>query len=171
MNTPRTSKLAIVALICAILVWPLGIILGIVALIRINGRREELGGMGLAIASIVIGVLFSMFLGVFAAIAIPNFVKFQCRSKQSAAKVALKSLYVSELSYEAETGRFGQPDEVGYQAFPGSKRYELRIVSIDNEATPRTFVAEAKAIAGELDGDTWTITQDNQLTNTVQGCH
>src|SRR5687767_2600522 len=41
-------------------------------------------------------------IGILAAIAIPNFVKFQCRSKQSEAKGNLKALYVAQESYRAE---------------------------------------------------------------------
>jgi type IV pilus assembly protein PilA len=41
-------------------------------------------------------------IGILAAIAIPNFVKFQCRSKQSEAKGNMKALYVAQESYRAE---------------------------------------------------------------------
>jgi type IV pilus assembly protein PilA len=43
-------------------------------------------------------------IGILAAIAIPNFVKFQCKAKQSEAKTALKAIYTVELAY---TGEFG----------------------------------------------------------------
>src|SRR5256885_13684030 len=39
---------------------------------------------------------------ILAAIAIPNFVKFQCRSKQSEAKGNMKAMYVAEESYRSE---------------------------------------------------------------------
>ena len=35
-------------------------------------------------------------IGILAAIAIPNFVKFQCRSKQSEARSSLKAIYTAE---------------------------------------------------------------------------
>ena len=41
-------------------------------------------------------------IGILAAIAVPNFIKFQCRSKQSEAKGNLKALYVSQESTRAE---------------------------------------------------------------------
>src|SRR3954464_15637515 len=40
--------------------------------------------------------------GILAAIAIPNFMKFQCKSKQSEAKTTLRSLYYAEQSFYAE---------------------------------------------------------------------
>ena len=45
-------------------------------------------------------------IGILAAIAIPNFVKFQCRSKQSEAKGNLKAIYVAEESYRAERDHY-----------------------------------------------------------------
>ena len=44
--------------------------------------------------------------GVVGAIAIPNFKKFQQRSRRSEAKVNLKALLVAQMSYHAETGRY-----------------------------------------------------------------
>ena len=41
-------------------------------------------------------------MAILAAIAIPNFVKFQCRSKQSEAKTNLKALYVAYQGYHSE---------------------------------------------------------------------
>ena len=55
----QTSILAIVALILSIIISPVGLILGIIALIRIN-KNSNLGGKGLAIASIIIGVILTI---------------------------------------------------------------------------------------------------------------
>jgi hypothetical protein len=61
----RTSILAILSLICSLLcIIPgmglLATILGISAAVGISGSRGRVGGMGLAIAGIVLGLLFSM---------------------------------------------------------------------------------------------------------------
>ena len=45
-------------------------------------------------------------IGILAAIAIPNFIKFQARSKQSEAKTNLKGLFQSQKSYFAEHDSF-----------------------------------------------------------------
>src|SRR5690349_14731093 len=65
LEPQRTSILAILALICALIcIIPgmglLAAILGISAAIGISGSRGRVGGMGLAIAGIVLGLLFSM---------------------------------------------------------------------------------------------------------------
>jgi len=45
-------------------------------------------------------------IGILAAIAIPNFIRFQARSKQGEAKANLKSLFTSERSYYQEKDAF-----------------------------------------------------------------
>jgi type IV pilus assembly protein PilA len=45
-------------------------------------------------------------IGILAAIAIPNFIRFQARSKQSEAKSNLKALYSSQKSYYQEKDRY-----------------------------------------------------------------
>jgi prepilin-type processing-associated H-X9-DG protein len=59
---PRTSGMAIASLILALLgcTAPLGLILGIVALVQINRNPRRLSGSGLAIGAIVIGALASL---------------------------------------------------------------------------------------------------------------
>ena len=56
-------------------------------------------GRGFTLIELMIVVAI---IGILAAIAIPNFVKFQCRSKQSEAKTNLKALYVAEEAYRGE---------------------------------------------------------------------
>jgi type IV pilus assembly protein PilA len=47
-------------------------------------------------------------IGILAAIAIPNFIKFQARSKQAEPKANLKALFVAQRSYFAERDTFSQ---------------------------------------------------------------
>jgi Zn-dependent protease with chaperone function/Tfp pilus assembly protein PilE len=47
-------------------------------------------------------------LGMLAAIAIPNFVKYQLRAKDAAAKAALEALHQAEVAHHERTGRFGE---------------------------------------------------------------
>lgn len=57
-SAAKTNTMAIIAIICAIIVAPLGLILGIVALSQIKKTNE--GGKGLAIASIVISIVLML---------------------------------------------------------------------------------------------------------------
>lgn len=65
---PRMSGLAIAALVCALLFCipilpPIGVVLGLIAVVTMVGK-EHLRGRGMAIAAIVIGLIFSIAWGV-----------------------------------------------------------------------------------------------------------
>jgi hypothetical protein len=97
-DTPQTSKLAIAALVfsllfCVPLAPLIGLILGIVALTKISDSQGRLQGRGLAIAAIATGAVMLFFgTGIMLAIAIPNFIHFQMRAKQSEARASLRAM-------------------------------------------------------------------------------
>jgi type IV pilus assembly protein PilA len=55
-------------------------------------------------------------IGILAAIAVPNFLKFQARARQSEAKANLKGYFTSAKSYFAEKGTFACGNGCGFQA-------------------------------------------------------
>lgn len=55
-------------------------------------------------------------IGILAAIAIPNFIKFQARSKQSEAKANLKAVFTAEKAYYQEKDQFSSyTGDVGFE--------------------------------------------------------
>ncbi|WP_375773469.1 hypothetical protein NR798_22200 [Archangium gephyra] len=61
--------------------------------------------------------------GIMAAIAIPNFVKFQARAKQAEAKANLKAAFTAQRVYLYEKDRWGRTfEEIGFEPEPG-RRY------------------------------------------------
>ena len=54
---PRMSKLAIASLVCALLCSPIGLALGILAILVIYRSEGRFRGMGLAISGIVVSCL------------------------------------------------------------------------------------------------------------------
>src|ERR1043165_5718368 len=103
-GAPRTSGLAVAALILgilgSILPCPFGLIsigLGIAALVKI-GKTPGLGGRGMAIAGIVLPIVVGSIVGILAAIAIPTFISFQSRAKQAECKSNLKSAFTAQMS-------------------------------------------------------------------------
>jgi type IV pilus assembly protein PilA len=58
--------------------------------------------------------------GIMAAIAIPNFIKFQARAKQSEVTSNLRAAYIAQRAYSAEKNRLGRTfEEIGYAPEPG----------------------------------------------------
>ena len=68
-------------------------------------------------------------IGILAAIAIPNFIKFQARSKQSEAKANMKAMFTAEKAFFQEKDRFSSyVGEVGF-APERNNRYSYYITA------------------------------------------
>lgn len=65
-------------------------------------------------------------IGILAAIAIPNFLRYQAKSRQSEAKTNLGAVFVAETSYFGEQSRYGSFQEIGYALAGASNRYTYR---------------------------------------------
>jgi type II secretory pathway pseudopilin PulG len=175
-GAPKSSTLAVVALVMAFIpcLGLLSIPLGIVALVRIQSRPQALRGTGMAIAAIALPLGLTSIFGVLAAIAIPNFVRFQSRAKQAEARTNLKSLAVLEEGYREEHGAPAKTfDALGFTPEP-HRRYAYFLagdVIQPDLGGPYEVPADLKAqvsdpsvfayAVGNLDGDdtldVWTI--------------
>ena len=62
-------------------------------------------------------------IGILAAIAIPNFLRYQAKSRQAEAKTNLGAMFVAETSYFGERNRYGSLGEVGFALAGTSNRY------------------------------------------------
>jgi prepilin-type N-terminal cleavage/methylation domain-containing protein len=101
-------------------------------------------------------------IGILAALAIPNFLKYQARAKQSEAKTNLGAIYTSEIAYFGENNLFGARTSTDWEP-KGQTKY-----AYDLTAGATTFTAQATAnIDADATIDTWTIDQDKHLTNSI----
>ena len=65
-------------------------------------------------------------IGILAAIAIPNFLQYQARARQSEARTNLGGVFVSETAYLGEQGRYGSFGEIGFVLASNTNRYTYR---------------------------------------------
>jgi type IV pilus assembly protein PilA len=123
-------------------------------------------------------------IGILAAIAIPNFTRFQARSKQSEAKTNLKAMYTAAKSYFAEKDTYDQGmDQIGFQP-EANYRYSYYYPSTAGTQTytgsqnagcsspsgaavsATTFIGAACAnIDTDATADVWNMDDKNNLTN------
>lgn len=122
---------------------------------------EELeDGFSLIELMIVVAIL-----GILAALAIPNYVNYQCQAKQTEAKTYLSSLRTAEEAYFSEYN--GYSDDIDTILFESKDflRYTYSIQSASNS----TFLGVANGtINGER--DVWYIDQTGQLDNDIDAC-
>jgi type IV pilus assembly protein PilA len=97
-------------------------------------------------------------IGILAAIAIPNFLRYQAKSRQSEARTNLGAVFVAETAFFGEQSRYGSFGQVGYALAGASNRYTYRagtgaVVGTDiiqsQVPTPNTTGAEG-ACAGVI---------------------
>ena len=58
-GAPRTNGMAITGFVCSLLCWPLGLVFSIIGMNQ-TGKDPSQGGRGLAIAGIVISIVFAV---------------------------------------------------------------------------------------------------------------
>ncbi len=86
---------------------------------KVLAQMKKRGGFTLVELMVVVAII-----GILAAIAIPNYQRYQARTRQSEAKVALSSIYTSEQGFTAEWGSYTAClKRIGVQGDSVSKRY------------------------------------------------
>jgi len=105
-------------------------------------------------------------IGILAAVAIPNFVNYQCKAKQSEAKQALKTYATGLEAYMAEYDTY-TTDISKLDVDVPVGRYTTTVSNVSN--ANRTFTLSS---TGSLSGktDTWTLTKAGVLANGTPAC-
>jgi hypothetical protein len=58
-GAPKTNGMAITGFVCSLLCWPLGLVFSIIGMSQ-TGKDPSQGGRGLAIAGLVISIVFAV---------------------------------------------------------------------------------------------------------------
>jgi len=139
-------------------------------------RIREKRGFTLIELMIVVAII-----GILAAIAIPNFLKFQAKAKQSEARNNLSAIFTSQTSYFGEKNTYGTTFSDINWAPEGTTKYTYHLtgsettgsVNISMPSGGATVGASSTGFtagaAGNIDNDTindgWTINDKKVLTN------
>jgi len=142
------------------------------------------GAQGFTLIELMIVVAI---IGILAAIAIPNFMTYQAKARQSEAKVGLGGIFTTATSYFAENGTYSVSSAAALGYSPaGSPKYSFSYggSTINSGATAATCggnttvtpsIATATGFTagamGNIDGDTtcdeWVINDIRILTNSL----
>lgn len=98
-------------LLIGLLLAPVALVMGIVALVRANRKPMEYGGKGFAIAGIsVASVVCLFFVPIIAAIAIPNLLASRRAANEGSAFAALQKMAVAQSTYTTTVDKNGCGD-------------------------------------------------------------
>lgn len=104
---------AIAGISIFLLMIPLGLILGIVAVYRANKKPNVYGGKGFAIAGIVCSACGILILPIVAAIAIPNILAARKAANEGSAIAGLRTISSAEGTYMSTRGRCADLQTLG----------------------------------------------------------
>lgn len=105
--------------------------------------------------------------------AIPNFMNYQCKSKQGEARQSLGAVAKCEEAFKSEYDRYStSPDSIGF-TMKGTSRYSITITADRFSFTAKAAADGPGAPSGLKIGtgdDVWTIDQELKLENIENAC-
>ncbi len=125
-------------------------------------KKADKKGFNLIELMIVVAII-----GILAAIAIPNFLNYMCKSKQSEARQMLGTIATGEEAFYAENNRYTQTKSSINFTTKGTPKYVYSIPT----ATATQFLARARStqIKGTAP-DNWYTTQRKNISNATNAC-
>ena len=128
---------------------------------KLRGNNQK--GFTLIELMIVIAII-----GILAAIAIPNYLGYSCKAKQSEAKSSLGAIATCQEAYKAEFDTYGNTmDKIGFTA-KGTPRYTY--TTNGGGTYTATALEKTGTTFGDGTQDKWTMTDALVLTNDANTC-
>jgi type IV pilus assembly protein PilA len=165
-NSPPVNQqmgLAIASLVLGVIgcfiTAPISLIMGIVAIKRVNRDPYTYGGKGIAIAGIILSVIQLVTIPFIAAIAVPNLLAARKSANEASAIATLRTLGNAEVTYvnTKGMGNFGDMDKladaglIDPQLKKGFKNGYVFIVTVtpSSSNTPPDYTITAKPLVSE----------------------
>jgi type IV pilus assembly protein PilA len=99
-------------------------------------------------------------IGILAAIAIPNFLRYQAQSRQAEARTNLGGIFVAETSFFGEQSRYGSFGEVGFALAGTSNRYTYRTGAAGAAGGANAAVTATGSTQDTINAGTGTVTAE-----------
>ena len=136
-----------------------GIILGIVAMVKANRYPSEYGGKGLATAGMVSSVLSVVIIfpiGIIAAIAIPNLLAAGRAANEGSSIAVIRKISAAESNYQADHGKYGDLNALALDHLidPGlaSSPHNGYRFTISEHSDPAAFEATGVPVSYPMSG-------------------
>ena len=124
--------------------------------------KENMKGFTLIELMIVVAII-----GILAAIAIPNFLNYQCKARQSEAKTNLASVATAQESYFAENGAYSSSKTaIGFET-KGTSSYTITTTGSASHFTASATTADL--VGGKT--DTWVVSDVKSVSYTSSACN
>src|SRR3989338_2955146 len=122
-------------------------------------RIESQRGFTLIEVMITVSII-----GILAAIALPNMMRYQAKARQTEAKTTLGGIFIRQNLHWAENGRYGGLGEIGFLLSGGTNRYTYRTGAAGsagganaNVTTPGTLQDTLPAMLGTIEPEGATL--------------
>jgi prepilin-type N-terminal cleavage/methylation domain-containing protein len=122
------------------------------SLVRHGSKKER--GFSLIELMLVVAIL-----GIVSSIAVPNFLRYQAQARQSEARNNLGGVFVAQMAFFGENGRFSDFTEIGFALAGAGNRYTYRAQRTTQAGTTVTAgaVQMILATAGNVEVDNLTV--------------